>query len=390
MRCEKCQTEIESGDFFCKHCGSPIQLVPNYNILEEELLSRIVEDKSSTKEKFAEGVYKDVKKEEIVVSQPVPEKKFKSETLEKIISSKFRVPFFCILGTLVIVIILIVIITSFSTNTYEYNLNKALNYDLHKKYTNSLEYYKEAYNLKPDFLEAQINLGMAYYRVNDYKNCVEYLSKAVQSDPNPDIYSCLLKSYSQLGQEDEITKLAKNTKDENILSMINEYISIPPVFSVESGTYDDYISLVITCPADSQIFYTSNGKDPTAAGKLYTKPIQLTDVKNIIKAVALNKQGKYSEVITKDYIIEYKKPSMPKVTPNGGVFTSADLISIDVPENATAYYTWDASVPNKSSFVYSAPFEIIPGHHILSVKIIDSHGNESSVYTGDFNLTTVQ
>ena len=199
-----------------------------------------------------------------------------------------------------------------------------------------------------------------------------------------------MESYSQLGQEDEINKLAKNTKDENILSMINEYISIPPVFSVESGTYDDYISLVITCPADSQIFYTVNGKDPTAAGKLYTKPIQLTDVKNIIKAVALNKQGKYSEVITKDYIIEYKKPSTPKVTPNGGVFTSADLISIDVPENATAYYTWDASVPNKSSFVYSTPFEIIPGHHILSVKIIDSHGNESSVYTGDFNLTIDQ
>ena len=59
MRCPKCETEIENGLIYCPNCGESIQLVPNYDILEEELLTSIVEDKRKVVtgiDKFAEGV----------------------------------------------------------------------------------------------------------------------------------------------------------------------------------------------------------------------------------------------------------------------------------------------------------------------------------------------
>ena len=50
MKCKKCGEEIESKLLYCPKCGEPIQLVPDYDVLEEELLSRVVEDKKKAKE----------------------------------------------------------------------------------------------------------------------------------------------------------------------------------------------------------------------------------------------------------------------------------------------------------------------------------------------------
>ena len=46
MKCKSCGKEIESGLIYCPACGKAIELVPEYNVLEEELLSKIVEDKN--------------------------------------------------------------------------------------------------------------------------------------------------------------------------------------------------------------------------------------------------------------------------------------------------------------------------------------------------------
>ena len=37
MKCKKCGNEVDIGEVFCQKCGTAIQIVPEYNPLEDEL-----------------------------------------------------------------------------------------------------------------------------------------------------------------------------------------------------------------------------------------------------------------------------------------------------------------------------------------------------------------
>ena len=56
MKCKKCGAEIENGLMYCPECGESIQLVPDYNVLEEELLSKVVEDKNKSQKSIVSRV----------------------------------------------------------------------------------------------------------------------------------------------------------------------------------------------------------------------------------------------------------------------------------------------------------------------------------------------
>ena len=43
MKCEKCGANIPQGYVYCSVCGSEVQLVPDYNFLDEDLLGSIVQ-----------------------------------------------------------------------------------------------------------------------------------------------------------------------------------------------------------------------------------------------------------------------------------------------------------------------------------------------------------
>ena len=73
------------------------------------------------------------------------------------------------------------------------------------------------------------------------------------------------------------------------------------------------------------------------------------------------------------------------MSPDGGTFTDKTMISIQVPSGAKAYYTWDGTDPTENGTQYTEPFPVIPGSSILSVVIIDSKGNVSPIYRGEFD-----
>ena len=43
MKCKKCGAEIAVGKLYCSKCGAEVQLVPDYNFLEDDMLSDIVQ-----------------------------------------------------------------------------------------------------------------------------------------------------------------------------------------------------------------------------------------------------------------------------------------------------------------------------------------------------------
>ncbi|MBQ5474958.1 MAG: chitobiase/beta-hexosaminidase C-terminal domain-containing protein [Lachnospiraceae bacterium] len=159
---------------------------------------------------------------------------------------------------------------------------------------------------------------------------------------------------------------------------------LPPSFSYEAGDYDKDFLLQLTVNGDYQIFYTINNKNPITSGKLYNKPIQISEGTTVVKAVAQNDAGEYSDVVIATYNVTYKQLALPVVTPTDGIYNEKVMISIQVPEGCRAYYTWDGTKPSVNGIEYTEPFPIIEGSSVLSVEIVDEDGNISPTYHGNY------
>ena len=70
-----------------------------------------------------------------------------------------------------------------------------------------------------------------------------------------------------------------------------------PVFSVESGFYDDSFSLKLTGTADCKIYYTTDGSIPTVNSKRYTRPIKITDRTEEENGISMNKTATYPDTV---------------------------------------------------------------------------------------------
>ena len=389
MKCKKCGAEIESGNVYCPNCGESIQLVPNYDVLEEELLSRVVEDKDKSKDdRFATGVYKPVVKPAPAKTQSESKSSASSGSTNCISRNKsFISKLLCFL--VIVVFGMLVIIPYVGSHSYDSVMNKAVEAETNKQYAKALGYFEEAYNSDKDSFEAIYGMGRMFYRVKEYDNAVEYLLMARDIEPdNKMIYTYLLQTYEALGDTASIYELYEKAAGmDYIQELFVDYLMQSPTFSLPGGNYEEDLSITLTADEDCQIFYTVNGKNPTTSGKLYSKPIKLTEGTTEVRAVAMNNGGDYSEVVSETYIISPVKLSRPSVSPDGGTFTSETMITISVPNDCKAYYTWDGSDPATIGVEYTGPFPVIKGSSILSVVVKDKKGNLSPVYHGEFNYT---
>ncbi|MBR6969065.1 MAG: CotH kinase family protein [Ruminococcus sp.] len=103
-----------------------------------------------------------------------------------------------------------------------------------------------------------------------------------------------------------------------------------PVFSHDSGFYGSEFSLTLTADEGCDIYYTTDGSDPVAGSKKYTAPLTIKDMTNtsnrlsartdivpngseaprgnvdkaaVIRAVAVDSNGRASEYVTKTFLI---------------------------------------------------------------------------------------
>ncbi len=151
-----------------------------------------------------------------------------------------------------------------------------------------------------------------------------------------------------------------------------------PVFSVESGFYDSEFQLGVTGAEGTQIFYTTDGTDPRTSETAqtyqseiriydntnnqnvhaavtdialggYTAPYMSVDKGMIIRAVCVDAEGNYSDVVTESYYINktrsfYDEMKVISIVSDPANFFDADT-GIYVVGNP--YYAWR----NSSEFI---------------------------------------
>ncbi|MBR1623095.1 MAG: tetratricopeptide repeat protein, partial [Pseudobutyrivibrio sp.] len=200
MICKKCGEEIENGLMYCPKCGESIQLVPDYNVLEEELLIRVVEDKDKAKDdKFASGVYKYNESHPASATTHTKSTNPYIEKLKTVFTKKICIIIFvAVIG--IAVFAAFTIIPYMGAHNYDNIMNQAVDAENQAQYAKALGYYEEAYSIDNTAFEAIYGLGRMYYKIKDYENAAEMLEQAVQMDStNKKIYTYLLETYSALG-----------------------------------------------------------------------------------------------------------------------------------------------------------------------------------------------
>ena len=361
MICPLCEAEIEDGSILCKHCGKPIQSVPDYNVLEDDLLPAML---SATKKKPAE------KKVE-----PVKEDK---KMDPKVIVKKFAVLF----GAVVVLVLISVYNHSFS-----FYYKEAVAYDDAKDYENAVIYYEKALS-KSENYDAYMALGNDYYLLEEYKKADDAFTKALELQPDSvDAITQMAKLYEETENSKKLNALFDLDLTEDQAEVLKGYASFAPTFSLKGGKYDNDVSVILNSNNGFDIYYTLDGTAPSEHnGKLYTEPVVITNQgKTTLNAVCVNGSGKTSNVASETYEISYVIPATPEATPPGGKMTQETYITITCEtEGASLYYTWDETMPTVESAMYTEPIPVPEGNNILTVIAIDSHGMSSEVFKSNY------
>ena len=211
---------------------------------------------------------------------------------------------------------------------------------------------------------------------------IEVLKDILSFDENNEkTIKALASIYNTKKDGTSLNKLIKDYKDKQGYKYLTDYVVETPKPSVEAGSYDDVIKLQFTENSSSTIYYTTDKTEPDKKSTHYTgTAIEIQSGTTIIKAIAINDIGVCSEVVALEYTVDFKKPSAPTVSPVSGTYEEGQTVAIDnIPVGSTAYYTLDGSTPTKNSEEYSEPFTIPTGNNVISVVIIDSHNQSSSV-----------
>ncbi len=361
MICPLCEAKIEEGSVYCSNCGKPIQVVPDYNPLEDDFLPEML---AGTKTKT-----------------PITDAAKNRE------SNKFDYkPIVLIVVAFVIVIVTLTSIT-FYQHSFGHYYNEAMVYYEDEDYKNAVAYLESALEKKADY-DAYIALGKSYYKLEEYDKADEAFTNALkQNRDSAEVISLLAVLYDKTDNSFKLQGLFEMDLTDEQKKALEGYESFAPVFSLESGKYDSNVTVELFSADGFSIYYTLDGTSPSEKnGKLYEEPVPITNQgKTTLSAVCINDSGKLSNVASETYEISYVMPATPEISPTGGVITKQTYITVTCQtEGVSIYYTWDDSMPTVDSALYTEPILIPEGNNILSAIAIDEHGMNSDVVKSNY------
>lgn len=443
MKCKNCGAAIPEGYLYCEKCGQEVQIVPDYNPLDDVLTAQVkgaleeepsnrtrnripienlknsngmisytmniplpnaedqpehhlTEKRREEKERLRRDEQRKERAESIRQSE-LRERKHQEERARrrrenelkrKKQKAKKRMRILIGIG---VVVILGALGYFIYLNTY-YGLVRGGNRYLNQKnYRQAEEKFQQA--MKQDDAKADAYNGLAevYIAQNEPDTAEDYYLKAISKYPgNVELYRGCIEFYQQTDQLSKIPVLLDECEDDGVLDDLNMYVSNEPKFSLEEKTYDEVQELSLTSKGQ-KIYYTTDGTEPTTASTVYEAPLQIGEGTTTISAISVNDEGVPSVVVSKTYVVEYPVADAPAVSPSTGYYERQMQITIQVPSGYTAYYTisnadGEIETPTAASTKYTGPIDMPEGNHIFCAVLVDGKGRLSEIKKMNYEL----
>lgn len=445
MRCTHCGANIPDDQMICPECGAEVQIVPDYNPLEDVLTREVRGSVEGATRQIRTGDLRRARRENTprnvnstrVLSQGEmdrireerrerlrrsgaqgrqngsntgrntgsvrrntdrirqeqehqrknAEERRRQQQMKRLQAAKRRRRNFLLVlfGLLVLIGIGIYVIYQ---NSYTGVLNRGYRELQSDSYAQAQELFERAVRKDSSRSEAYTGLSQVYMEQDDLTGAEDVFLNALETQPsNAKLYQAVIEFYMDTEQQEKISPLLQDCEDQQVLSAVAEYVSEAPEFSLESGTYSEVQEVSLSSETGGTIYYTTDGTDPSQSSSVYSEPILLEEEgETEIRAMAVNENGIPSVVSSGTYVIEFPIVNAPAVTPATGQYTEPTKITITVPDGYTAYYTMDGSTPTTESDKYTGPIDMPQNTQTIfsAILVNDNNGKATDVTTRNY------
>lgn len=157
-----------------------------------------------------------------------------------------------------------------------------------------------------------------------------------------------------------------------VTAKFKQLVVATPVANPVAGIYTSAKTVTLSTTTEgADIYYTTDGTDPTTSSTKYTAAIAVNNSMTI-KAIAVKENWANSGILTADYTIT-GTVATPVASPGSGTYEGEQTVYLStITEGAEIYYTTDGSTPTADSTRYTAPISVTENTVIKAIAIIDN------------------
>lgn len=181
-------------------------------------------------------------------------------------------------------------------------LQQAVRFENNGKHTAAVWCYQLAYKQLDGSDEVAIEMAQQFKQIGNYSKAEYTLRKALEDGGSQALYKALCKTYVQQGKLRDAVLLLDNADDE-IRKNLDDQRPAPPTASLDSGSYNQYLSVELLCDS-GKIYVSTDGDYPNSKTDLYTGPIRLQAGETTVYALCVNDSGMVSSLAVFHYIVD--------------------------------------------------------------------------------------
>lgn len=373
MKCSRCGRDMQEGHLYCEYCGEEVRIVPDMDI---EIENSIQENLST----LVENISKEQGESEKDIEKSFEKKRRHNIGKKALIAA--------MAGILTVMLLCVLVgMNLYHKNSFDYQMKKASACAAGQDYKEAISYLEKAVSLQQDNADARLLLAEYYMKEQEWKQARQTLRDVISIDAeNEEAYSRLIVLYEEAQDYAAINRLLQNSESAEMKEKFRRFLALPPEFSNAEGNYTEVVALKLSTHTTGDIFYTLDGTVPTKASMRYTTPIMLESGVYDVSAMFVNGYGIASSVVTKHYEIDVAVPLAPEVSCISGSYDRPTMISVEVPEGCSVYYTMDGTQPTMDSILYSMPIAMPLGSSTFRFVVYSEEGVAGEVTTRNYLL----